>query len=71
MVYRIYVEKKEGLQNEANSLLSEIKTFLGITTIEKVRILNRYENPRFNKTGIFFAIFGSILSAFTLCWQKH
>ena len=27
MVYRIYVEKKEGLQNEASSLLSEIKTF--------------------------------------------
>ena len=43
MVYRIYVEKKQGLQNEANALLSEIKTFLGINTIEKVRILNRYD----------------------------
>ena len=43
MVYRIYVEKKSGLQNEANSLLSEIKTFLGIKTVEKVRILNRYD----------------------------
>ena len=29
MVYRIYVEKKEGLQNEAVALASEIKTFLG------------------------------------------
>ena len=43
MVYRIYVEKKQGLQNEANSLLSEIKTFLGINTIEKIRIFNRYD----------------------------
>ncbi|MBQ7760864.1 MAG: phosphoribosylformylglycinamidine synthase [Clostridia bacterium] len=43
MVYRIYVEKKEGLQNEANSLLSEIKTFLGINGIEKIRIFNRYD----------------------------
>ena len=38
MVYRIYVEKKVGLQNEANSLLSELKTFLGIDGIEKIRI---------------------------------
>ena len=27
MVYRIYVEKKSGLDNEARALLSEIKTF--------------------------------------------
>ena len=31
MVYRIFVEKKTGLDNEARALLSEIKTFLGIT----------------------------------------
>ena len=43
MVYRIYVEKKVGLQNEANSLLSELKTFLGIDGIEKIRIFNRYD----------------------------
>ena len=43
MVYRIYVEKKEGLQNEANALLSEIKTFLGINGVEKVRVFNRYD----------------------------
>ena len=43
MVYRIYVEKKQGLENEANALYSEIKTFLGIESIEKVRLLNRYD----------------------------
>ena len=43
MVYRIYVEKKAGLQNEANALASEVKTFLGIDSVEGVRILNRYD----------------------------
>ena len=43
MVYRIYVEKKAGLDNEARALLSEIKTFLGIENIERVRIINRYD----------------------------
>lgn len=43
MVYRIYVEKKQGLENEANALLSEIKTFLGAKGVTKVRIINRYD----------------------------
>ncbi len=56
MVYRIYVEKKEGLQNEANSLLSEIKTFLGINSIEKVRILNRYDAENITKELFDYAV---------------
>ena len=56
MVYRIYVEKKEGLQNEANSLLSEIKTFLGIKTIEGVRILNRYDAENITKELFDYAV---------------
>lgn len=56
MVYRIYVEKKEGLQNEANSLLSEIKTFLGIITIEGVRILNRYDAENITKELFDYAV---------------
>ncbi len=43
MVYRIYVEKKKELANEAKSLLSDIKTFLGIDSIEDVRIVNCYD----------------------------
>ena len=31
MVYRIFVEKKAGLDNEAKGLLSEAKNLLGIT----------------------------------------
>ncbi len=56
MVYRIYVEKKQGLQNEANSLLSEIKTFLGINAIEKVRILNRYDAENITKELFDYAV---------------
>ena len=43
MVYRIFVEKKEGLQNEAASLLSDINTLLGIKSVTKVRVINRYD----------------------------
>ena len=30
MVYRVFVEKKEGLDNEAKGLLNEAKTLLGM-----------------------------------------
>ena len=43
MVYRIFVEKKPGLDNEARELLGEVRSLLGITGLEKVRLLNRYD----------------------------
>ena len=43
MVYRIFVEKKPGLDNEARELLGEARSLLGITGLEKVRLLNRYD----------------------------
>ena len=43
MVYRIFVEKKAGLDQEARSLLNDAKTFLGIRGLENVRLLNRYD----------------------------
>ena len=43
MVFRIYVEKKPGLDNEARGLLNDAKTFLGIGSLERVRLLNRYD----------------------------
>ncbi len=43
MVYRIYVEKKQGLAHEATSLCSELRGLLGIKGLEYVRILNRYD----------------------------
>ena len=43
MVYRIYVEKKQGLDNEARALLGDLRELLGLKGLEKVRILNRYD----------------------------
>ena len=43
MVYRIFVEKKPGLDNEARELLNDANTLLGITGLKKVRLLNRYD----------------------------
>ena len=43
MVYRVYVEKKPGQDLEAQALLSDINSYLGIPGITRVRILNRYD----------------------------
>ncbi|MBR4023794.1 MAG: phosphoribosylformylglycinamidine synthase [Firmicutes bacterium] len=43
MVYRIYVEKKAGLDNEARALQNDLRELLGIKGLEKVRLLNRYD----------------------------
>ena len=43
MVYRIYVEKKKPLATAARALCRDIRTFLGISALEDVRLLNRYD----------------------------
>ena len=43
MVYRVFVEKKQGLDHEASSLCKEINTFLGIDALQRVRVINRYD----------------------------
>ena len=42
-MFRIYVERKEGFESEAQRIYSEITGFLGITGVKKVRYLNRYD----------------------------
>ncbi|MBQ1546126.1 MAG: phosphoribosylformylglycinamidine synthase [Clostridia bacterium] len=49
MVYRIYVEKKKGLAHEASTLCRDLKTLLGITNLEKLRLLNRYDADNIEK----------------------
>ena len=49
MVYRIYVEKKSGFENEAKSLYSDITSLIGIKSLKKVRILNRYDVENIEK----------------------
>ncbi len=43
MVYRIFVEKKSGFTHEADTLFSDLKSFLCINSVEKVRLINRYD----------------------------
>ena len=43
MVFRIFVEKKPGLDNEAAALRNDIRELLQIEGIEKVRLFNRYD----------------------------
>ena len=61
MVYRIYVEKKEGLDNEARALLSEISTFLGISSVKRVRVINRYDAENITKELFSYAV-GTVFS---------
>ncbi len=49
MVYRIFVEKKEGLAHEAMSLLSDVNSLLLIDSVKNIRILNRYDVENIEK----------------------
>ena len=61
MVYRVYVEKKKELANEAKGLLSEAKNLLGITNLTDVRIFNRYDAENITKELFDYAI-GTVFS---------
>lgn len=43
MVFRVFVEKKKELANEARSLANEVRDFLNIKSLDSVRIINRYD----------------------------
>lgn len=43
MVYRIFVEKKKALANEAAALASDIRNLLRIEGLQDLRLLNRYD----------------------------
>ena len=46
MVYRIYVEKKDGFDHEAKSLLSDARELLELSGIERIRIIRRTSKNR-------------------------
>ena len=43
MVSRVYVEKKPGFDVEAQQLLHELQTILGVANLESLRLINRYD----------------------------
>ena len=56
MVYRIFVEKKPGLDHEAKKLLSDIRTLLQIGSVTDVRLLNRYDVENIEKDLFDYAV---------------
>ncbi|MBQ3903754.1 MAG: phosphoribosylformylglycinamidine synthase, partial [Eubacterium sp.] len=42
-VYRIFVEKKKGNDIEAGNILTDLRENVGITALEELRIINRYD----------------------------
>ena len=56
MVYRVYVEKKEGQTHEASSLLKEIRDFLQISSLTGLRVLNRYDAENIDEELFRYAV---------------
>jgi phosphoribosylformylglycinamidine synthase len=56
VVYRIFVEKKPGLDNEAQALLSEARSLLGIQGLTQVRLLNRYDAEEISEELFRYAV---------------
>ena len=56
MVYRIFVEKKAGLDNEAKGLLNEAKNLLGIESLEDIRLFNRYDAENITEELFSYAV---------------
>ena len=56
MVYRVYVEKKEGQRHEAESLLREIRDFLQIHSLTGLRVLNRYDAENMDEALFSYAV---------------
>ena len=56
MVYRIFVEKKPGLDKEARDLLHEANELLQISSLTGVRIINRYDVENIEKELFDYAV---------------
>ena len=56
MVYRVFIEKKEGLRNEAKGLLAEAKNLLGLTALEDIRLFNRYDAENITEELFDYAV---------------
>ena len=61
MVYRIFVEKKKELRNEARGLLKDINGLLQISSVKDVRVINRYDVDNIEKELFDYAV-GTVFS---------
>jgi len=61
MVYRVYVEKKQGQTHEADNLLRELRDFLQIPSLTGLRVINRYDVENIDKALFQYAV-GTVFS---------
>ncbi len=55
-VFRIYVEKKPEFAVEAKSVLNDVKTALRLSSLESIRIINRYDADRLSEEDFESAV---------------
>ncbi|HIV17499.1 MAG TPA: phosphoribosylformylglycinamidine synthase [Candidatus Alectryocaccobium stercorigallinarum] len=56
MVFRIFVEKKKGHDQEASALLNDARTLLGINNLTDIRVLNRYDAENISEELFDYAV---------------
>ena len=56
MVYRVYVEKKEGQTHEADSLRNQVQDFLQVKGLTSIRVLNRYDVEKIDEQLFSYAV---------------
>ena len=56
MVYRIYVEKKKGFDHEAEALTKETRELLELSSVESIRVINRYDVEGIGKELFDYAV---------------
>ena len=56
MVFRVYAEKKKPLAQEAKALTENVREFLGIHGLEKIRLLNRYDLENISRELFEYAV---------------
>ena len=66
MVYRVFVEKKKELANEAKALSGEIKNLLKINGVKNLSVINRYDVEDIEK-DLFDKCVSAVFSENRLC----
>ncbi len=56
MVFRVFVEKKRELANEARALLNDVRGLLGIKQLDDIRVINRYDAENISEELFNYAI---------------
>ena len=61
MVYRVFVEKKPDQAYQARALLEDVRQVLGVTSLERVRVIQRYDAENLTEELFRYAV-GAVFS---------